>query len=183
MRRRIIEDCGTIYDVTLRPHDHVSEHEPGKVVLDDDPPLVLYDDALWAEFKAAETHLARVKAKVWAAAKPEPLDETEIRVGCALWHAINQFVPFQKDEVKILVDGIATLENELLAHANAFESDHSPHFHPPQPTHLVVIVREPGMEPTIAQFFDYKEAEVYAGEAGAQWSHTYVCLIVKGPLT
>lgn len=48
-------------------------------------------------------------------------------------------------------------------------------------THLAVIVREPGMEITVVGFHDEGSATTFASEAGAQWSETYVCSVLKGP--
>ncbi len=49
-------------------------------------------------------------------------------------------------------------------------------------THLVVIVREPGMEITVVGFYDLESAKAFADEAGAQWSQTYVTQVILGPL-
>lgn len=53
----------------------------------------------------------------------------------------------------------------------------------PRYTHLVVIVREPGMEITVRGFYDRAEAEHFADEVGTQWSETYVTEILRGPKT
>lgn len=47
-------------------------------------------------------------------------------------------------------------------------------------THLVVICRD-GV-PSIYPFESLADAMEFADRAGAQWSETYVCEILKGPL-
>lgn len=52
---------------------------------------------------------------------------------------------------------------------------------PPRPPWLVVIARE-GV-PEVRPFDDENEARAYEDFWGAQWSESYVCRVIKGPVT
>ncbi len=174
MKRRI--DVRDLSDVTCFPHHYLDEYD-GNLTLED-PPLVLEDDALWEELKAARAHLDDLEKRVRAAATPGvQLDPVEVDLGVKMWRMTSHrslsphATPFAFMEWERMSDA-------LLAHANR----HTGGAMAMRYTHLVAIVRDPGMVHEVRGFNSAKDAHAYADHAGAQWSQTYVCLVMKGPL-
>lgn len=166
MRRRI-DTRESFRDVTTSPHLALSEYD-GVVSLDD-PPLLLEDSALWDELRAAQDHLRDVEDRVLSAARSGvPLDEFEVQCGIKMLRMLSG--TFDREEWD-------KVESALSDHASKTTTWRGERY-----THLVVIVREPGMEITVVGFGDAKAARGYAGYAGAQWSGCYVCLVMDGPL-
>lgn len=174
MKRRI-DTWESFSDVTDSPHLSVNEYD-GELHLED-PPLQLDNEPLWAQLLAAQEHLHEVEARVMAEAKRVPLDAFELQCGLKLMRMLDSTI--QPEGPRRDLEEWDRIQDALIAHAHTLEVPI-----PQRPyTHMVVIVREPGMPIDATGFHDAKSAAEHAEYAGNQWSGTYTCLVTKGPLT
>lgn len=110
MRRRISDHDLT--DDTIMPHHHLRESD-GELVLYD-PPLALYDEALWAALVEARTRVVDLERRVRDACIADSLDETEIELGRKLWRMLAPGGEYNADTW-------SRTEDALRAHAKTVE--------------------------------------------------------------